>query len=292
MHWLNGEKLQETCAAFDLRDRGLLLGDGVFDTSLVLNGEVVFKARHLDRLFSSCKFLGFEPDRSAVASTLDLAATDVGTGALRVTVTRGPGPRGLLPQSCTKPTVLISASPGSPVALWRPASVQISSVLRNETSVSSRHKCLAYLDTIHALRVAAKNGFDDAMFLNTERYVTCCSTSNLFVFLGKTLATPPVEDGVLPGVTRAMLLELAAQAGLSVIETSLDIDHVMSADAVFMSNSLRLISPVVSLESARLSTAGYADLAKLAHVLIAHVQNHHGACTLLTDNSADWLSTV
>jgi len=292
MHWLNGKKLQETSAFFDLRDRGLLLGDGVFDTSLVLNGETVFKEHHLERLLASCDFLGLTPDRSALASTIDIAASEVGKGALRVTVTRGSGPRGLLPQPDAKPTILVSTSAGLSEALWQPISAQISTTRKNETSITSQHKCLAYMDAIHALRIAAESGFNDVVFLNTGNHVTCCSTGNLFILSGKTLATPPVSDGVLPGITRMMLLDLAAQVGLTAIETSLTVEHVTAADAVFMSNSLRLISPVELLDNARLSTSGYTKLAELAGQLLERIETRHGMGQLIGNNSAEWLVTT
>ena len=92
MFWLDGQRLTDSTVPFDLRDRGLLLGDGVFDTSLVLNGVVVFADRHWDRLAASCAAFGIPFDRDAVVATLDMAAAEVGTGALRVTVTRGAGP--------------------------------------------------------------------------------------------------------------------------------------------------------------------------------------------------------
>ncbi len=291
MHWLNGHRLSGSTGTFDLSDRGLLLGDGVFDTSFVLNGEVVFKDRHLQRLFASCDVLGLEVDPPAITSQVEMAASDVKIGALRVTITRGPGPRGLLPQPRTTSTILIATSEGQPTALWQPVRAKLSPTLRNETSVTSTHKCLGYLDAIQALRAATKEDFDEAVFLNTKGHVTCCTAGNLFALSDKTLMTPPVEDGVLPGVTRAIIMELSNRVGLSVAETSIDVYELVAADAVFMTNSLRLISPVVSLGSEKLSARGYSTLENLARYLSQHIKDLYGSSILRDHFSAGWLSS-
>ena len=288
MLWLDGYRLEGTVAPFDLRDRGLLLGDGVFDTALALNGRVVLGGRHMDRLAGSCAALGIPFDPAAAGATLSEAAEEIGTGAVRITVTRGPGPRGLAPPPDPEPRLLVSAQAGPPAALWRPVGAVLSTIRRNETSPTSRHKCLGYLDAVLALRTAAGEGADEALFLNTSGNLACCATGNLFVIAGETLKTPPLTDGVLAGVLRAEILDLAPIAGLTPVEVSLTPSELASADAVFMTNSLRLIAPIVTLDAAPLAMLRLRSVARLARVLIGRIQQSHGPCPSLEKGPASW----
>ena len=276
MLWLDGERLDGTCAPFDLRDRGLMLGDGVFDTAMVVGGQVVFGAAHLERLAGSCRVFGipFAPD--AVAGTVAAAAAEVGTGALRVTVTRGAGPRGLLPPAAPAPHVIVAAHPGAPATTWRPLSLAVTGIRRNETSPTARHKCLSYLDAIAALQEATAAGADEVVFRNMAGRAVCCATGNLFVVRDGALLTPPVADGILPGILRAEILRLARDLFPAVREQSLDLGDLHAADAVFVTNSLRLIAPALSLEGAPLPLRPRGRLGDLGRMLSDHIHAAHG----------------
>lgn len=248
MLWFDGQRVDGTVVPFDLRDRGLLLGDGIFDTALVLNGQIVFGAAHLDRLAAGCATLGIPFDHAKAEVTWRQAASDIGVGSIRMTVTAGPGPRGLMPPADPRPGIIVSGATGDPVHAFRPIRLVSTAIRRNETAPSARLKSLGYLDAIQAMREAKDQGGDDALFLNTQGRVACAGTGNLFMVAGQRLITPPLEDGVLDGITRGILLNLAEVAGLAAIEESFLPQDILSADGFFMTNSLRLVAQVTAID--------------------------------------------
>ncbi|MBT9383753.1 aminotransferase class IV [Pseudooceanicola sp. CBS1P-1] len=271
MLWLDGTPLDGNVAPFDLTDRGLMLGDGVFDTAFVLEGALVLGARHLDRLEASCVALGLPLDRAALEATLRDVTARVSTGALRITVTRGAGPRGLLPPAKARPRCIISATPGVPATLWQPLDAAFTTIRRNETSPAARHKCLTYMDAILALQEVAPLGAQEAIFCNTTGQLACAATGNLFCLSGDRLLTPPLQAGILPGTIRATLLELAPGLGLTPVEAPLPPEELNRADGVFLTNSLRLMAPLRRLDGTPLSRNGWDRMADLAQVLCRRI---------------------
>ena len=229
---------------FDLRDRGLLLADGVFDTSLVRDGQVVLREAHLDRLVEGATALGIALERDAAAQVMDAATEGVITGALRITVTRGAGARGLAGETVAAPTLIANVSDYDVSSLPSPVRAQESAILRNPTSFTARYKTLSYTDNIAALRAAIAAGFEEAFFFTVAGNVACASVANVFVQKGKTIFTPPVSDGALPGVMRNWILEQGEIAGRVVSERSISREELRAADRVFLTNSLRLFQPV------------------------------------------------
>jgi branched-chain amino acid aminotransferase len=248
MLWLDGAIFPDSRAPFDLSDRGLLLGDGVFDTALVLNGRVFRAETHLLRLIDALAILRIDADptaiRQAAAALIPHAEAPAERHALRVTVTRGPGLRGLAPVGVQRPTVMASLTPLPPRFFWPRLSMDVAAARRNESSPLSRIKALSYLDAILAMRAAAERGHNEVLFLNGAGHVACASVGNVFALFGDELVTPPLSDGALPGVIRGFLLEECGRLGLAARERSLDLDELRAADAAFMTNSLRLIAPV------------------------------------------------
>lgn len=231
---------------FDLRDRGLLLADGVFDTSLVSQGKVVLREAHLDRLVEGATALGIVLQREAVVEAMDAAIDGVMSGALRITATRGAGARGLAGEAVAAPTLIANVSDYDASSPPSPVRAQESAILRNPTSITARHKTLSYTDNIAALRAARAAGFEEAFFFTTAGNVACASVANVFVQMGEVIFTPPVSDGALPGVMRNWLLERGQIAGLAVSERSISRDELRAADRVFLTNSLRLFQPVAA----------------------------------------------
>ena len=265
--WLNGTAVEGQTASFDLSDRGLLLGDGVFDTALVIDGRIVYRQAHLARLIDACRATGIDADRAALAAAMEKAAQNLDFGAIRLTVTRGPGPRGLVPRAGTPPTLIASNTGLDPGVAFKPVRLCTSSIRRNEMSPSSRLKTLAYLDAILASRDAVERGFDEPLFLNTRDRVACAAIGNLFFLAGDTLATPPLQEGVLPGILRGVILRLAPGLGLSAVERPVTPGEVQSADAAFVCSSLKLIAPVDALDEHRFSAGSRPLLARLAQAV-------------------------
>ena len=238
MIWLDGRLLEPARARIDPADRGLLLGDGVFETVRVLAGRPMHLPRHLARMHDGAGVLGFAVPWTDAEIEAGVEAVLGGSPAsdavLRLTLTRGPARRGLLPPGPDRPTLLIAAQEYAPDHTAVHAIVA-SCTRRNEHSPLSRIKSLNYLDSILARREAASRGAGEALLLNTAGRVAEACAGNLFVVLDRAVWTPPVEDGALPGIARALILE----AGLA-RERSLGVDDLRACGSAFVTNSLGL----------------------------------------------------
>ncbi len=240
--WQDGRIIAPDEAQVSIADRGLLLGDGLFETMAVHNAQVFDLDAHLERLASGLGVLGFVQAvdlpklRSSIARYI--AAEEASCAVLRVTVTRGAGPRGLAPPEAPSPTIFMTLSP-MPPACETLLSLHIATVTRrNEHSALSRIKALPYIDNVLALSEARAQGADDALLLNTRGTIACATVANVFVIREGRLETPPVCDGALPGTMRALVLCLAKQAGLAPVENSLHVKDLAEADEVILTNSI------------------------------------------------------
>jgi len=249
--WLNGELVEAGAARIDPSDRGFLLGDGLFETMRAGGGAVPLLTRHLARLRAAAGLLGLPrpPPAAAIAAACRdlLAANGLDAAVLRLTFSRGPGPRGLLPPAAPTPTLLLAAFPLGPEP--PPARVVVArATRRNERSPVSRMKALGYLDNLLALQEARAAGADEAVLLNGAGRLACAATANLFlVEEGPCLRTPPVAEGVLPGITRALVMELAGGLGLDCREEPLALERLVRCEGVFLTSSLVGIRPVVTV---------------------------------------------
>jgi branched-chain amino acid aminotransferase len=236
--WLNGALVAADAARIEPADRGLLLGDGLFETLLCRDGRPLHASRHLARLRDGASQLAiplpWDDDTLTAAMTAVLAAHRE-PASLRMTLTRGPAGRGLDLPTQPRPTLLITASP--PAAPPRaPLRLCIArSTRRNEHSPLSRLKTLNYLDGILARREAVLRGAHDALLLNTRGALAEATAATLFVRRDGVWCTPPLADGALPGIRRALLV---AHAGA--VERTLTVDDLARAQGVFLANSLGL----------------------------------------------------
>ena len=246
--WLNGALRESEEAHIDITDRGFLLGDGVFETVCVTGGRFVDLASHLMRLRQGTAFLRIPFDLTddevaeACAKVVEVDDLKAQRASLRITVTRGPGPRGLLLPPDVRPTVLIAAGP-----VAEPPSdlgVIVSTMQRNEKSPLSRIKSLNYLENVLARQEAADQRADEALMLNGAGNVACASAANLWLMEGNALVTPPISDGALPGIARQRIMRLASLEGLDVSEETITVSRLKSSDGLFLSNSLIGVCPV------------------------------------------------
>ena len=234
-------------------DRGYLLGDGVFDTLVAFNGIPVEGDRHLARLLNQAEQIGIAVAESDIRTDWQevLSMSDSNACILRTTVTRGRTERGLWPSTAKAggaPVRSVSATPWAPALIQGSVSLVTSAIRRNDQSPTSRLKSTSYLDNILAAREATARGVDDALLLNTHGKVACSTIANVFALTGTRLATPPLNDGVLAGTMRALVLELAASVGLSAEERSLMPAELAAGDLLFVTNSVRFLRPVSSLD--------------------------------------------
>lgn len=248
MVWLNGALTDHAGARLRPDDRGFTLGDGLFETLAVRDGRALRVAAHLARLRGGCETLALTlpvPDETLAAALADVAAANqVDNGTLRLTVTRGPAPRGVRPPANPAPTVLVTAA-RTELAPPSAASVVIAeSTRRNAFSPLARIKSLNYLDGIVAAIEAARRGADDALLLNTAGNLAEATAANLFAVIDGVALTPPVADGVLPGLMRAAVLEATAGA-----ERSLAPDDLAAASEVFLTN-VGGVRPVIRIDGA------------------------------------------
>ncbi len=277
MLWCDGQIIEGNVAPFDFSDRGLLLGDGVFDTALAIGGRIAFEEAHLARLAGSLKLLDIAVDLDGIRQAMQAVAAVAPLAAIRTTVTRGPGPRGIAPPAQVRPFVLASAAPTARGLAFAPLSLHPTDIRRNDSSPLSRMKTLGYLDAVLAAREAAEAGHGDTLFLNTAERVACTGTANLFAVFKSVLVTPSVAEGVLPGVTRAAILRLAAELGIATEERPLLPEELARAEAVFATNSLRLLSPVTAIGTTPYTSADHPIIVRLADALRRFVCDSCGA---------------
>ncbi|WP_374332276.1 aminotransferase class IV [Aestuariivirga sp.] len=258
--WFNGA-LTEGPLAVERGERGLLLGDGLFETILVLNRKPLWGNMHFARLEAAAQELGIGFHRD----TLDDAVEEILDGipklhhVLRVTLTRGSAARGLAAVGGSS-SLLIMLDAFDPAMMLKPVALASTAIRRNPQSVSCRLKTLSYIDNIAAAREAWSHGVEDALMLNTEGHVACTTIANIFLLKGKTLVTPSRDQGILTGVTRQTLLHSAVHLGLKPEERAVMPAELREADAVFLTNSLRFIRPVTMLDREPLPQADLSAL--------------------------------
>jgi branched-chain amino acid aminotransferase len=259
----------------DERDRGFLLGDGVFETLLVVNRVAIWRGEHLTRMKKAARKLDLIFDQNKIEAEIDERLVTASAEALvmRVTLSRGVTARGLA-ADCETPNLLVTLEPFDRTLVGKPVRLAVSSIRRNPASVTDRHKTTSYANNIFAAREAKSKGADDALMLNQDGLVACTSIANVFVVKGKTLVTPPEQDGVLRGIVRQFLIEQAGSLGFSVEVKSMEKDDLEEAEGVFVTNSLRLLSPVTHLNGEDLPRA---DTARLMAAIQSEIQAQCGA---------------
>jgi branched-chain amino acid aminotransferase len=240
MIYLNGTIVPPDFARIDPADRGFTLADGLFETLRAYRGKPFRLADHLERLSDSADALGipllFDVPAIAEAVMEVLEANALAEAAIRITLTRGTGPRGLAPPADVKPTLMISAVPYAPLPDTCAATVV--GIRRNEGSPLSRMKSLAYLDNVLAAGEAARRQAEEAILLNNAGRVAGAARANPFAVIGGRLVTPPMGDGVLPGIARRVVLELAAALKIPAEEASLSPGDLARAQENFLTTPL------------------------------------------------------
>lgn len=251
--WHQGALRPLEAVRIDPTDRGLALADGLFETMKARDGRVLHLERHWARLAEGARLLGIplpldETGLAAAARELLLAnGLARGDAAVRLTLTRGPAPRGLLPPERPTPTLVMTAF-ACPEALPPARAVLVKGVRRNELSPASRIKSLAYLDQILALREALAAGGDEAILCNTQGRLACASAANLFLVIEDRIWTPALSEGALPGIARALLLERARAQGLLAVEGELPRHLLARAREAFTTNVLTGVRAIASVD--------------------------------------------
>ncbi len=250
--WFDGDICDLAQARLSPLDRGVTVGDGVFETLRVYDGTPFAWNRHMSRLRNSADALGLEvPSDEELRRAADavLAANAVRDARLRITVTGGEGPPGSS-RAGSIPHAWIVAWPFSPFA--EPADVVIAPWTINERSATAGLKTISYAGNVRALAYAEQRGASEAVFANTAGNLCEATGSNVFVVHAGILRTPPASAGCLPGVTRALLLEIAHSVGIPAEETDVPITDLVRADEAFLSSTTREAQQIRSVDGIEL----------------------------------------
>jgi branched-chain amino acid aminotransferase len=258
--WLDGALLEADQARVSVRDHGLTVGDGVFETMKVTGGVPFALSRHLARLAESAARLGLAAPTPEVlragAAELLAAHAHGEVGRLRITVTGGDGPAGT-ERGTSGPTVLMVAGPGSH---W-PGSAALATVPwpRNERSAVAGAKTTSYAENVVALQYAKQRGAGEALFLDTQGRLCEGTGSNVFVVVDGQLLTPSLATGCLAGVTRALVIEWSGAT-----EAELPVSALDEATEVFITSSTRDVQPVHAVDGRTYATDGKLTAAAVA----------------------------
>ena len=264
MFWLNGVQRPVDEPLLSLLDRGFTLADGLFETMRARGGTVFRLDAHLDRLFGSARVLGIPiaPGlRDHVAAASRTAFTyGYEHASVRLTVTRGPAPPGLAPPPHPAPTVALAIAPLTPASEPRSIVAAIATARRNEHALTSGMKTLSYTESVLALSIAKAAGADDAIFLDTAGHISEATASNFFAVIDGTLVTPPRSCGVLPGITRAAVVEIAPARGIDTVEREIAEPELAMASELFLTSSIREIAPLVRIATTAIGTGRPGDV--------------------------------
>jgi branched-chain amino acid aminotransferase len=261
MHvYINGKLCDADNAKISVFDHGLLYGDGIFEGMRSYAGKVFRLEQHLDRLWASARAIWLEipVSRSAVAKAVNdtLAANKLQDAYIRLIVTRGAGTLGLDPNRTSNPQVIIITDHISlyPEEFYRNGlEIVTASTTRNHpAALSPRIKSLNYLNNILAKIEGLKAGCIEALMLNHKGEVAECTGDNIFLVRGGILQTPPLDAGILEGITRDAVIELARESGREVREIPLLRHDVYIADECFLTGSAAEIIPVVKVDDRRI----------------------------------------
>jgi branched-chain amino acid aminotransferase len=253
--YLNGQIMPLAEARVPALDAGLLLGAGLFETLRAYDGLVFRLGDHLARLFASARALDIpiqeSPEELTRAVAAVLEANGLRDARCRITATRGPLPSEGEGMPAARPTCLITAGAMTPYAdelYEKGMTVTVSDVRVNDKDPACGHKTTNYLTNLLVLREAHGRGAQEALRFNGPGRLAEGCISNVFVVTGGRLRTPPVTEGCLPGIARKVVLELARAEGIEVSEEPVAAQEVLSAEEMFLTNTIMEVMPVCWIE--------------------------------------------
>ena len=277
--YIDGQWHDRDSAKISVFDHGLLYGDGVFEGMRVYGGKVFKLKEHVSRLFDSAKAILLEVplSRQAMIDVTHEGVKRAGIveGYLRHVVTRGVGDLGLDPRKCPRASVIIIFDT---IKLWSPERyenglnvITAGTPIPHRESLSPRVKSLNYLPHIMAKVEGNISGADEVLMLDSLGYVAEASGQNLFILKDGVLVTPPLHAGILKGVTRDVIMELARAAGRPVEERMLNRYDVYTADEAFFCGTASEIAPIRALDG---RTIGIGKMGPVTRDLIARFREY------------------
>jgi branched-chain amino acid aminotransferase len=264
--YLNGQFISRSKAKLSPFDHGFLYGYGLFETMRAYQGHIFRLDRHLARLRRSAKSIGLthsilstdEEKQSLEATcTKTLDANKLKNARLRLTVSAGEDDMTPDPSICSNPTVLVTVQnlvPLPPEKYESGFKAMLSSLRRNSQSPLSRLKSTCYIENILARMAARAAGCDEAILLNEQGYLAEGNRTNIFLTSNGELVTPYLKSGVLPGITREAVLEIARVSNIKTLERQVELKELIEAEEAFVTNSILELMPLTWFEGKPIGT--------------------------------------
>jgi len=252
--YVNGEFMPKGEAKVSVFDHGFLYGDGIFEGIRAYNGRIFRLTEHIDRLYESAKTiklsipLSKQEMKDVCAETL--RRNKIKDGYLRLVVSRGAGKLGLDPRNCERPTIVaIPTEYVVTVANAKPAKAIVASTRRTPSvSLPPTVKSCNYLNNVLARIEAINANADEAIMLDIRGYVSEGAGDNVFIIRRGSLITPPLHAGVLEGVTRLVVMEIARKLGIEVAEKDITIHELYNAEEAFITGTGGEIQSLIEID--------------------------------------------
>lgn len=275
--YLNDRFVKDVDAVVSVFDHGFLYGDGVYETIRSYGSRIFMRDHHLARLRRSADAIGLSipdlnwPDLLHESMERNRIGNAQHDAYLRITISRGAGDIGLDPALCRTPTVVIMATPlhpSSPELYRNGVTLIVAETRRNlPGALSPQIKATNFLNNILAKREAIAAGAFDSILLNWERHLTECTVSNLFFIADGCLHTPSVECGLLDGITRSIVIQLAREQQIPTEEGRFTPTQLHQACECFLTNTSMEIMPVVAVDGKPIGTGKPGPLTQKLHEL-------------------------
>ncbi len=268
-HWvsLNGTLMAADEAKVSVFDSGFMQGIGLFETMRAYNGTIFRLQQHLDRLVSSARSLGWTviPDQEDMSENVRQVLSATGQPEARVRLTVTTGSLHVVPDGAPELTIVAMATPGEkyPDEYYkRGVTAIVSDCRQSSADPMAGHKTTSYFPRLASLRAAHTQAAFEALWLTPDGHVAEGAISNVFAVRDEQLLTPPLNTPVLPGITRAAVIELAVALDIPVRETPLTLDEVQTADELFLTNCMMEVMPVVRLGRRAIGNEKPGDLTR------------------------------
>ncbi len=267
--YIDGKFYDKQDAKISVYDHGLLYGDGVFEGIRVYHGKVFKLKAHVERLFDSAKAINLVPpwtQRQVAESILETVRLSPGCEYLRPIITRGVGNLGIDARKCERPTLIVIADT---ISLYPKESYElglnvatVATVRNHPAATNARVKSLNYLNNVMARMEATLSNCQEALMLNHKGDISECSGDNIFLIKRGELYTPSIDAGILDGITRRCVINLALQQGIKVHECTLSRFDVFTADECFLTGTAAEIVPVATVDGRSIGTGKAGPVTK------------------------------
>ncbi len=260
--YINGKLYPKEEAKVSVFDHGLLYGDGVFEGIRCYNGNIFKLEEHVDRLYDSAEAISLQIQltrdqlKDAVVSTLK--ANNLKDSYIRLVVTRGVGKLGLDPFNCEASQLIIITDT---IQLYSKElyengldAIIVQTIRNHSKALNPTIKSMNYLNNILAKIECLNAGAAEGIMLNTDGYVAECTGDNIFIVKDNEIITPPVSAGILIGITRNVVIELAKETGVTVKEEQMTQDDLFNADECFLTGTAAEIIAVASIDGRKIAT--------------------------------------